>query len=149
MDLGDGKGPLPELCRGGGRPCPSPTRKSRESLCSLKSSSFLVGSERKPWSLRTLFSLVELRLDLAVFEDAGLVDQLGQAGDLRSRKGGRVHGSDHVFELVMSVLLLRHRQFVEVIGKPLLDLLLPVGVGSARIFFRRSRHPFEACRRTA
>ena len=92
--------------------------------------------------LENALQLGELRLDLPLFENAGLVDEPGQAGDF-GPEGGRVDRGYHVFELGDDLLLLVFGKLVEVVWDPLLDLLLPVGFRVGQDLLAPIPHPFQ------
>ena len=69
--------------------------------------------------------LHELRLDLAPFERARVIDELAELLDLLA-KCDWIDGRDHAFESRLDFHLLVFGQVVEIIGKPILDLLPPV-----------------------
>ena len=104
----------------------------------MKSRSFFCRVGEEALVLENALQPGELRLDFPLFENAGLVDELGQAGDF-DPEGGRVDRGYHIFKLGDDLLLLVFGKLVEVVWDPLLDLLLPVGFGVGQDLLRRSR----------
>ena len=142
VDLGDGEAPLPELAVGAAVFAVADEEVERVLVLGEEQKLLLrVGEEALV--LENALQLGELRLDFPLFENAGLVDELGQAGDF-DPEGGRVHRSYHVFKLGDDLLLLVFGKLVEVVGNPLLDLLLPVGFGVGQDLLAPLPHPFQA-----
>ena len=86
------------------------------SLCSVKMSSFILGSLKTPWSVMTSRSLASLVSTSRASPAAGLVDQPVQVGDLLAQ-GGRIDRGDDPLQLVEDLLLLFVGQVVEVFGQ--------------------------------
>ena len=86
--------------------------------------------------------LVELGLDLAGFEGAGLVDELLQAGDVVAEHG-RIGRQDLVLQLGDDLLLLFLGHVVEIVGNTTFDLLAAVRLGIVEDLLAAVAHAFQ------
>ena len=142
VDLGDGEAPLPQLAVRAAILAVADEEVERVLMLGEEQKLFRrVGEEALVFE--DALELDELRLDFPFFENAGLVDEFGQAGDFGA-EGGRVNGRNHVFEPGDNLLLLVFGKFVEVVGDALLDLLLSVGFGIRQDLLAPPPHAFQA-----
>ena len=96
-----------------------------------------------PSSVNTAAELIELGLNVAGFQTLGLVDELGQPGDLFAQHGG-IGGKHLLFQLADDPLLFFFGQVVEVVGHAAFDLFLAVCLGVFEDLLAAVAHAFQA-----